>query len=227
MKHHILLFVLPQIAILVVVKLSIAVTVAFLANLGTVLVSASSSFKVVKGFLSNSELDHFLQVKPTEKGNRNRMHGFTKIDASFVDRLERVLAAKSVQNVHNAEIKTTHLTQSSVPHIDHFTRGGVVEGDVAFVFLNDNPNAFFVHGDDRIPVVAGNMVIFRGGQVKHHTEVESGEVHLLGPFGASSLESVEMPIPSDTKSTKSAKASKESSPKARRTKATRAFKLFD
>jgi hypothetical protein len=208
-------------------KLSIAVTVAFFANLGTVLVSASSSFKVVKGFLSNSELDHFLQVKPTEKGNRNRMHGFTKIDASFVDRLEGVGAAKSVEKVHekvhNAEIKTTHLTQSSVPHVDRFSRGGVVEGEeVSFVFLNDNPNAFFVHGDDRIPVVAGNMVIFRGGQVKHYTEVESGEVHLLGPFGASSLESVGMPIPSDAESTKSAKASKESSPKARRTKAMRA-----
>jgi hypothetical protein len=223
MKHHILLFVLPQIAILVVMKLSIAVTVAFLANLGTLLVLASSSFKVVKGFLSNSELDHFLQVKPTEQDCWNRMHGLTKIDASFVDRLEGVGAAKSVQNVHNAEIQTTHLTQLSVPHIDHFTRGGVVQGEVLFVFLNDNPNASFFHGKDCIPVVAGNMVIFRGGQIKHCTEVASSKVHLLGPFGASSLESVGMPIPSDAESTKSAKASKESSPKASRTKAMRAF----
>jgi hypothetical protein len=59
-------------------KLSIAITIPFLANLGTV--SASSTFKLVKGFLSNSELDHFLQVKPTEQGHYNRIHGLTKQD---------------------------------------------------------------------------------------------------------------------------------------------------
>jgi hypothetical protein len=222
---NILLLVLPQIsAIIVFMKLSIAIAVAFLANLRTV--SASSTFKVVKGFLSNSELDHFLQVKPTEEGHYNRIHGLTKIDASLVDRLKGVGAAKSVQTGHNAEIKTTHLTQSSAPHIDHVEdqedfSWDVVEEEVSFVFLNDNPNAFFVHGEDRIPVVAGNMVIFRGGQVKHYTEVESGEVHLLGPFGARSLESVGSG--GGTKASKSAKASKSKA----RTRAARALKVID
>jgi hypothetical protein len=97
-----------------------------------------------------------------------------------------------------------------------------VEGEeVSFVFLNDNPNAFFVHGDDRIPVVAGNMVIFRGGQVKHYTEVESGEVHLLGPFGARSLESVGM----NGHAVKVSKVSKSSNPHKARTR--RALKLID
>jgi hypothetical protein len=124
-----------------------------------------------------------------------------------------------------------------VPHIDNFSRGGVVEGEVSFVFLNDNPNAYFVHGEDRIPVVAGNMVIFRGGQVKHYTEVESGEVHLLGPFGARSLEFVwsagggdgGVCPPADTKSTKSTKkVSKSMFPKARtRARATRDLTIFD
>jgi hypothetical protein len=50
--------------------LCIAITVAFLANIGMV-VSASSRFKVVKGFLSDSELDHFLQVKTTEQQKTN------------------------------------------------------------------------------------------------------------------------------------------------------------
>jgi hypothetical protein len=217
--------VLPQIStILVIMKLSIAVAVAFLTNLGTV--SASSAFKVAKGFLSNSELDHFLQVKPTEQGHYNRIHGLTKIDASLVDRLKGVGAAKSVQTGHNAEIKTTHLTQSSAPHIDHVEdqedfSWDVVEEEVSFVFLNDNPNAFFVHGEDRIPVVAGNMVIFRGGQVKHYTEVESGEVHLLGPFGARSLESVGM----NGHAVKVSKVSKSSNPHKARTR--RALKLID
>jgi hypothetical protein len=43
----------------------------------------------------------------------------SKIDASLFDRLEGVGAAKSVQTGHNVEIRTTHLTQSSAPHIDH------------------------------------------------------------------------------------------------------------
>jgi hypothetical protein len=217
--------VLPQIsAIVVIMKLSIALAIAFLTNLGTV--SASSAFKVVKGFLSNSELEHFLQVKPTEQGHNNRIHGLTKIDASLVDRLKEVGAAKSVQTGHSAEIKTTHLTQSSVPHVDNVedqedSSWDVVEEEVSLVFLNDNPNAFFVHGEDRIPVVAGNMVVFRGGQVRHYTEVESGEVHLLGPFEAHSLQFVGSG--GGTKASKSAKASKSKA----RTRAARALKVID
>jgi hypothetical protein len=210
-------------------KLSIAVAVAVLANLRTV--SASSTFKVAKGLLSNSKLDHFLQVKATEQGHCNRMHGLTKIGASLVDRLKEAGAAKSVQTGHIAEIKTTHLTQSSAPHVDHEDKEDfswdVVEEEVSFFFLNDNPNAFFVHGEDRIPVVAGNMVFFHGGQVMHCTEVDSGEVHLLGPFKTHSLEFV-VGMPADTKSAKASKASgpTKSSNKAR-ARATRALKVLD
>jgi hypothetical protein len=173
-----------------------------------------------------------LTVKPTEHGHYNRMHGLTKIDASLVDRLKGVGAAKSVQTGHNTEIKTTHLTQSSAPHIDHVEdqedfSWDVVEEEVSLIFLNDNPNAFFVHGEDRIPVVAGNMVFFHGGQVMHCTEVDSGEVHLLGPFKTHSLEFV-VGMPADTKSAKASKASgpTKSSNKAR-ARATRALKVLD
>jgi hypothetical protein len=59
------------------------------------------------------------------------------------------------------------------------------------------------------------MVIFRGGQVKHYTEVESGEVHLLGPFGARSLESVGGNGHA-VKASKVSKVSKSSNPHTRR-----------
>jgi hypothetical protein len=66
-----------------------------------------------------------------------------KIDASFVDRLKGVGAAKSFQTGHNAEMKITHLTQSTVPHVDQHIRAGEIEGEVSLVFWNDNPNACF------------------------------------------------------------------------------------
>jgi hypothetical protein len=49
------------------------------------------------------------------------------------------------------------------------------------VFLNDNEDAFFKHGEEQVPVVAGNLVSFPG-DVPHSTTVNSGEVYLLGPF---------------------------------------------
>jgi hypothetical protein len=57
----------------------------------------------------------------------------------------------------------------------------MIVGHVRFVFLNDNDDAFFKHGEEQVPVVAGNLVTFPG-DVPHSTIVNSDEVYLLGPF---------------------------------------------
>lgn len=97
------------------------------------------------------------------------------------------------------------------PHVDRDpTTGVVVTNQVAFIFLEDNPDATFLHGhhdddgdgDDvaasasaalgasgggtsavrtTVPVIAGNLVTFPGN-VNHFTVVSKGEVKLLGPF---------------------------------------------
>eukprot|EP00591_Stephanopyxis_turris_P008380 CAMPEP_0195510812 /NCGR_PEP_ID=MMETSP0794_2-20130614/3348_1 /TAXON_ID=515487 /ORGANISM="Stephanopyxis turris, Strain CCMP 815" /LENGTH=317 /DNA_ID=CAMNT_0040638303 /DNA_START=39 /DNA_END=989 /DNA_ORIENTATION=+ len=79
---------------------------------------------------------------------------------------------------------TDHL--STMPGIcddpDHFRYRAVdSETRTAFVFLEDNPNAFFNHGEKSVPVTKGNMVIF-DGRIPHHTVVNKGKVKLLGPF---------------------------------------------
>jgi hypothetical protein len=57
---------------------------------------------------------------------------------------------------------------------------------VNFVFLNTNPDAFFVHGDVSIPVIEGHLIHFDGAQM-HNTVINSGSVMLLGPFLARDL----------------------------------------
>ncbi|EJK58286.1 hypothetical protein THAOC_21603 [Thalassiosira oceanica] len=124
----------------------------------------------------------------------------------------------------------TTVTGTTDEHVDHHEAGDghTVPTDdvVAFVFLNTNPDAFFELDGNCVPVVENSLVAFNGGQSKHRTVVNGGEVRLLGPFHAKSMEPVgcpprppssipyempsEMPssIPSGSKASKSAKSPK-------------------
>ncbi|KAG7339041.1 hypothetical protein IV203_021492 [Nitzschia inconspicua] len=54
--------------------------------------------------------------------------------------------------------------------------------EVGFVFLNSNPDATFIYGSEqRVTAKKGSLVTFNGS-VPHHTVVNSGEVHMVGPF---------------------------------------------
>lgn len=66
---------------------------------------------------------------------------------------------------------------------------GDVDGLVAFVALNTNRHARFVHDRQEIPIRRGTLVVFPGN-VEHQTVVESGEVQLLGPFTLKDLRPV-------------------------------------
>ncbi|EJK74720.1 hypothetical protein THAOC_03586 [Thalassiosira oceanica] len=88
----------------------------------------------------------------------------------------------------------TTVTGTTDEHVDHLEAGAgpTVPTDdvVAFVFLNTNPDAHFELDGDCVPVVENSLVAFNGGQSKHRTVVNGGEVRLLGPFHAKSMEPV-------------------------------------
>jgi hypothetical protein len=53
---------------------------------------------------------------------------------------------------------------------------------VGFAFLEDNPDAIFVHGDATVPVQKGSLVVFLG-VIPHQTRIYSHQpVRFLGPF---------------------------------------------
>jgi hypothetical protein len=66
---------------------------------------------------------------------------------------------------------------------------GNVKDEVSFIFLNTNLSATFVYANSKVPVVAGNLIKFKG-DVDHQTLISTGQVHLAGPFHLSSLQAV-------------------------------------
>lgn len=57
-----------------------------------------------------------------------------------------------------------------------------VEGKTGFVFLSDEKDAYFVHGDVHVPVKQGALVTFQGSE-EHYTVIPPGKtVQILGPF---------------------------------------------
>jgi len=85
-----------------------------------------------------------------------------------------------------AQVKTMYDT--SKPHTDCFTKDQkpVSDETVSFIFLNSNPDAAFVHGDQRVAVEAGKLVTFRGDEV-HNTVIDRGFVRLAGPISSGSM----------------------------------------
>jgi hypothetical protein len=85
------------------------------------------------------------------------------------------------------------IKKSTPPHVDcHYNWDGGVEhgscgphigpaGRVGYVFMNDNPDAYFQHGDVSLPVKEGTFISFRG-DIPHNTIVNKGTVTLLGPM---------------------------------------------
>jgi len=164
----------------------------FLFGAGAAAAKHEKNFKVIENFLTEDEINSYRQVEVTEKGIQdNRRLGRAHAESDLIRRLEDAGAVAPGQE--SAHIRTSLLTESSAPHTDIGLpeEGGMFElgedDNVVFVFLNDNPDAKFIFGDESVPVVAGNMVAFNGHQVEHSTVVEKGEVHLLGPFESRNL----------------------------------------
>ena len=92
----------------------------------------------------------------------------------------------------------THLRNTSIWHLDCYNegphKGEITHKNSAFVFLNDNLHAQFLHGNSNpIPVEEGTLVLFPG-DIGHHTLIPNGDVHLLGPFDTEELFQIQVVV---------------------------------
>eukprot|EP00578_Thalassiosira_sp_NH16_P026890 CAMPEP_0181099146 /NCGR_PEP_ID=MMETSP1071-20121207/12504_1 /TAXON_ID=35127 /ORGANISM="Thalassiosira sp., Strain NH16" /LENGTH=549 /DNA_ID=CAMNT_0023181789 /DNA_START=133 /DNA_END=1779 /DNA_ORIENTATION=+ len=131
---------------------------------------------------------------------QNRWRGEATVSANDIKSLiEAIGDTRSAIEPKN--LRATIITGNTDYHTDFKVGDGKFEEDekVVFVFLEDNEEAYFEIGEDRIPVTKGTMVAFEGQSVSHKTVVPSGtEVRLLGPFATRDLQEVEgydMPPP--------------------------------
>lgn len=134
--------------------------------------------------------------------------GYTVIDAGFVDaslrgrRMGTATVSPSFSQTlgipsTSPTLYHTTLTETSPLHSDCYTASSPSPHDqrkkrtelTTFVMLNTNPDAIFIHDNVEVAVKAGNVVTF-DGNIGHFTKINSGDVTILGPFGASSVESI-------------------------------------
>ena len=82
---------------------------------------------------------------------------------------------------HLRSIPVTKITGNTQVHVDrHHDSGEPVEGKAAFIVLNENPHATFVHGSTDVHAKAGDLVVF-DADVPHNTQVARGTLSLVGP----------------------------------------------
>ena len=152
--------------------------------------TSCSALKVNEAFLNEQEIDQFRGRLPKIDKQRHTAPLAVMESASLSSEYcaphalvglhgRRVCANKDVD--FDLEVRTSLIDRSTQEHVDHYSNGDKVHEDVGFVFLNTNPDAHFQHGEDVVPIKAGNLVTFKG-DVSHNTVVKSGQVHLLGPF---------------------------------------------
>ena len=157
--------------------------------------------QVEDDFLSKEEIKHFRKYNRALSEQTTLLPGDTirgevRVPNSIANRLTEVYWGQTCHKEEScsnptwgAGVPTRIITQSTAPHVDMFLESGMYVTDedrVAFVFLNDNPDARFRHGDVDVPVEEGRLVYFNGNVI-HKTVVENGSVHLLGPFNLRNL----------------------------------------
>jgi len=171
--------------------------------LGTLSVAAGDPLEVIEDVFSPEECKE-LRNKPSDLDltlkthHSGRHQGKVDLPLSFIRRLQEAPSnlfgsTDEVGGQETLTVTTSFITNSTNRHKDHTRDGVLVKEPVGFLFLNDNPDASFIHGTSpSVPVKAGTMVTFRG-DVPHHTVVRNGIVRLLGPFAMSSFQPVGAP----------------------------------
>ena len=160
------------------------------------LVSAISSVKVSQGFLVQKEIEYYKSI-PVSVDNEDsceasdRIFGHVNLEKAFRRRIEeasgKTCTDETKKHADEVKVRTSLIHRTTDRHLDRVNNVG--HEFVSFIFLNSNDDAYFHHGDTKVPVVAGNMVTFPG-DAYHHTEVPRGEVHLLGPFDSNTYEPI-------------------------------------
>ena len=106
------------------------------------------------------------------------------------------------ENEGTAMVQMTHLTKTSRFHADHLppdekgVRNPVPKGSrVAFLPTETNHDAYFEVNGMCLAIEKGRLIEF-DGSCPHRTVVNSGSVHLLGPYEVTTMMSVGTPPPS-------------------------------
>ena len=162
--------------------------------LGISAVASAVSVETHANFLTEDEIQYFksVDIDEEEKADDDQVKfwGAAVLDTSISKRLHKITGTRVTpkeQNEYRRSIAVTKLTGTTETHADyHYSYSdsfGVekAEDKVAFIFLETNPDATFVHGKAKIPSEAGKLVVFDGG-VPHNTQVERGTLSLAGPL---------------------------------------------
>jgi len=149
----------------------------------------------IREFASPNEIETIIKschtMSPKSGGVRKKVpvHADAIFPPELVARVSELIDPASPRSVTATAtaglVKTMSMTTE--PHVDAYTESGdaVVDEFVSFIFLNTNPDAEFVHGDQSVPVEAGKLVTFPGDEA-HNTVIRRGLVQIAGPFASSS-----------------------------------------
>ena len=121
---------------------------------------------------------------------QNHSRGEATVSADDIKSIIEVIG-DTCSVIEPKNLHATVITGDTDYHKDLKVGHGKFEEDekVLFMFLEDNEEAYFEIGEDRIPVMKGTMIAFEGQSVSHKTVVPSGtEVRLLGPFATRDLQ---------------------------------------
>ena len=189
---------------------------------------------VYHGFLSNEEIEQLRVMSQniqkdsplsdvySNEHNPTTNYAMSTMEPNVVSKLRRAFLGATDEEVCDESKPVVIKTMSSTTQ-EHFDQRVMeegapqVDGNVAFIFLNSNPNASFVHGKGgtEIPVTAGTLVTFPNEP--HYTNIKSGIVQIAGAFTASAVNggklfdfagagSMSMEPPKESKSKKSKKS---------------------
>ena len=149
--------------------------------------SFAASIKTYPGFLSADEIQEFTSVDVDKGGiwyTTNKGRDVAALDTAISIRLHHVTGTAMTaeeQRQYRRSIPVTKVTGTTKVHIDrHHDSGDPVDGKVAFIMLNDNADAMFVHGSTEVSAKAGKLVVF-DANVPHNTQIARGTLSLAGP----------------------------------------------
>jgi len=144
--------------------------------------------KVVPNSLPSTLMTNnlFSDMAVVDEGKARQRGKEAYLSAESIHKIKETMGILPVSSPEGMFVATTKIQKTTQRHTDYYTDAqGVVrpaEKDVAFVFMNDNPAAYFEYnGELSVPVIKGSLVRFNGLQL-HNTVIESGTVELLGPF---------------------------------------------
>jgi hypothetical protein len=161
--------------------------------------SKDTPVKQVPAFL-NSEDCRILREQPIVKGKTRILKRYLKRLLYVIDQVEgrqdggRKLQDLDIYRDIIVQVPRKDISVSTALHRDGYREGDhngkSAVGNTAFVFLNTNKDAWFVHGDARVPVEEGKLVIFPSNE-PHHTVIQGNQgVQLLGPVDTDFLVAV-------------------------------------